>query len=233
MVIAMYNIGIISTIEEREYNYEEELNGINCNPSYLTIESIKSEIPSKDAYIIEDRGEGNSTSIFEIILILRGKFKGIIWVITEENKETLTSIKNLYLRLGINGVNSYKSEKESFILQLKNSLNYSGQSKLMDRGTIEQVEKLTLIPRNLSVMKGGKEIKLTRLEYQLLDLLLNNQGKSISYSEIHKKLWLRTDFSHYKIANLVFHLRKKIEDNPSKPDIIVTIRSIGYMLNLV
>lgn len=226
----MYTIGIISEKENKEWDYETEFKAIKCIPSYTTFEAIKEELLIKDAYIIEE--QEYDASILELILILRTKFKGILWVVTKEDLETLNKNKNLYFRLGVNGISARHSEKESFFLQLRNSLIYSDKSKIVLEKKENEKLKLELVPRNVSVIKADKEIKLTRLEYRLLELLFSNNGMSISYAEINKFLWNNESYRYYKIANLVFHLRKKIENNPSNPEFIKTIRSVGYLSDL-
>ena len=91
-------------------------------------------------------------------------------------------------------------------------------------------------PKNLTVLKNDKEVYLTRLEFIFLDLLLNNRGKAVSYEEIYQYLWPNKSEYNYniqvRISNLVFLVRKKIENDPKKPIFIKTIRSIGYMFEL-
>ena len=145
----------------------------------------------------------------------------------------------VYLQLGIEACFQMKMEPEELYFTLINLLtNYAKKGKsLLERG-IETIQKkgLELIPRNLSVsIAGGKEIPLTKKEYQALELLYNNPCKTISYEEFKEKLWVLEpdiDNKNYRIANLIFHLRNKIETNIADPKFIKTVRSKGYMLDL-
>ena len=94
---------------------------------------------------------------------------------------------------------------------------------------------IELIPNNVSVRlyPNEDEISLTRLEYQLMNLLYENPSKGITYEEIYEEVW-QTPYkdNKYRVANLVFHLREKLEKAGGKPSIIRTVRSRGYMLDI-
>nr|WP_236674834.1 winged helix-turn-helix domain-containing protein [Enterococcus sp. BWR-S5] len=91
-----------------------------------------------------------------------------------------------------------------------------------------------LLNDNRSVVIGGdREIGLTKLEYQLLELLFARDGKAVTYEEIHEDVWgKKQTFSRARIANLMFHLRQKMEVDPLYPKYVRTVRSKGYMLDL-
>ena len=76
-------------------------------------------------------------------------------------------------------------------------------------------ERLYLIAPNLSVCLGSGE-----------EILLTNE-------ELYKNVWKDTaNERKYRVANVIFHLRKKIEQDVNKPQYIKTIRSKGYMLTV-
>jgi len=80
------------------------------------------------------------------------------------------------------------------------------------------------------IAKKNEEIlKLTTTEFSLLTLLAKNQGRVLTHHYILKEIWgfgyqEQTQYLRVFIAQL----RKKIEDNPSKPSIIITVSGIGY-----
>ena len=56
---------------------------------------------------------------------------------------------------------------------------------------------------------------------------------AIKYEELYKNVWKDTaNERKYRVANVIFHLRKKIEQDVNKPQYIKTIRSKGYMLTV-
>jgi two-component system KDP operon response regulator KdpE len=81
------------------------------------------------------------------------------------------------------------------------------------------------------VLKNNEEIKLTPTEYSFLKILARNAGKVLTHNQIINELWgvnSQPDTSYLRVYAL--QLRKKIEDDPSKPEYLVTEPGIGYRL---
>jgi two-component system KDP operon response regulator KdpE len=81
------------------------------------------------------------------------------------------------------------------------------------------------------VTKKGVEIHLTSIEYALLTLLGRNVGRVLTHRTILQEVWgpNQADETQY-LRVFVGQLRKKIEDDPSHPRIILTETGIGYRL---
>lgn len=82
---------------------------------------------------------------------------------------------------------------------------------------------------NHIVRKNKEILKLTSTEFSLLYLLAKNQGRVLTHQHILKEVWgygyvEQTQYLRVFIAQL----RKKIEDNPSKPAYLITESGIGY-----
>jgi two-component system KDP operon response regulator KdpE len=76
-----------------------------------------------------------------------------------------------------------------------------------------------------------EEIKLTNIEYLLLAFFAKNIGKVLTHSIILKEVWGpgSTENSQY-LRVFIGQLRKKIEDNPSRPEMIITESGVGYRM---
>lgn len=83
------------------------------------------------------------------------------------------------------------------------------------------------------VWKNGEEIILTAMEYRLLLTLLNNRGIVLTRNKLLEELWdIEGDFVNDNTLTVyIKRLRDKIEDNPTEPNIIKTVRGIGYIIN--
>ena len=81
------------------------------------------------------------------------------------------------------------------------------------------------------VKKHEEIVKLTPIEYSLLALLIRNSGKVLTQKYILQQIWGPTfeEESQYLRVHIA-HLRKKLEDNPGKPTLIVTESGVGYRL---
>jgi two-component system KDP operon response regulator KdpE len=81
------------------------------------------------------------------------------------------------------------------------------------------------------VLKNSEEIKLTPTEYSFLKLLAQNAGKVLTHNQIIDDLWginSQPDTSYLRVYAL--QLRKKIEDDPAKPEYLITEPGVGYRL---
>ncbi|WP_207696233.1 hypothetical protein DOK67_0002035 [Enterococcus sp. DIV0212c] len=143
----------------------------------------------------------------------------------------------VYLQLGAEACFPMKMEAEELYYTLSNLLShYLNNQRHFLANTSSSRKEIELISRNLSVLIDGKqEVSLTKKEYSALEILYNSPGQTISYDELKEKLWvseINGENKNYRVANLMFHLRNKIEASTTNPRFIKTVRSKGYMLDL-
>ncbi len=83
------------------------------------------------------------------------------------------------------------------------------------------------------VYKNGECIELTASEYKLLCLFMKNPDIVLSSEQILSKLWDCNEnyVDNNTVTVYIRRLRTKIEDDPSKPQMIVTVRCMGYKWN--
>jgi DNA-binding response OmpR family regulator len=80
------------------------------------------------------------------------------------------------------------------------------------------------------VTKDGKALELTPTEYRLLATLAENTGRVLSHEQLLNKVWgyeFGEDTGYVK--RYIWYLRRKIEDDPRKPEHILTERGFGYV----
>ena len=81
----------------------------------------------------------------------------------------------------------------------------------------------------LELRVKGNTIQLTLMEAELLRHLIRNQGRVVSRKSILEEVWgLHEDTDTRAIDNFVVRLRRYIEDNPSSPRHLLTVRGVGY-----
>lgn len=81
------------------------------------------------------------------------------------------------------------------------------------------------------VMKKDKEIELTAREFEILKHLAENAGRVISRERLYETVWGEDSFGcDNTIMVHIRHLREKIEDNPTNPKYIITMKGLGYKL---
>lgn len=81
------------------------------------------------------------------------------------------------------------------------------------------------------VMKNGKEIELTAREFEILKHLAENTERVISREQLYEMVWGEDSFGCDNTMMVhIRHLREKLEDNPTKPKYIITMKGLGYKL---
>jgi len=77
----------------------------------------------------------------------------------------------------------------------------------------------------------GQEIKLTPIEYSLLRLFVTHAGKVLTHRQLLTEVWgpKAVEQTHYLRVHIA-HLREKIEEKPSRPELILTESAVGYRL---
>ncbi|MFF4276432.1 response regulator transcription factor [Streptomyces sp. NPDC001536] len=89
---------------------------------------------------------------------------------------------------------------------------------------------LKMDPQARRVWRDGRELELTRTEFELLELLVRNSGIVLDHSTIYDRIW-GYDFGpgSKNLAVYVGYLRRKL-DEPGAPQLIHTVRGVGYVL---
>jgi len=83
--------------------------------------------------------------------------------------------------------------------------------------------------QNLRLQAGNETVQLTLMESELLRYLVQNAGQPVSRKAILENVWdLHEDTDTRAIDNFIVRLRKHIEEEPSKPRHLVTVRGLGY-----
>jgi two-component system, OmpR family, alkaline phosphatase synthesis response regulator PhoP len=81
----------------------------------------------------------------------------------------------------------------------------------------------------LELRTNGNTIQLTLMEAKLLRHLIRSQGRTVSRKSILEDVWgLREDTDTRAIDNFIVRLRRYLEENPSKPRHLLTVRGVGY-----
>ncbi|WP_454193256.1 response regulator YycF [Paenibacillus sp. Marseille-Q7038] len=79
--------------------------------------------------------------------------------------------------------------------------------------------------------KGGAPLDLTHREYELLYYMAKNAGKVMTREHLLQAVWGFEYFGDVRTVDVTIRrLREKIEENPSKPETIVTRRGLGYLI---
>jgi len=94
-----------------------------------------------------------------------------------------------------------------------------------------QIGPLNIQKESGRVFKNGKEIQLTGREFLLLTYLAENANRIISKEQLYEQVWGEySSICDNTIMVHIRHIREKIEDDPSNPKQLITVKGLGYKL---
>ena len=113
--------------------------------------------------------------------------------------------------------------------QLRRYVTFSGS--FGERDDVLQCDGLVINNTTKEVLVDGEPVRLTPIEYKILHLLMQNQGRVFSIDEIYEKVWNEPSFNaENTVAVHIRHLREKIEIDPKKPKYLKVVWGLGYKI---
>lgn len=219
----MYKLGYIKVVTFDTDPYLKALKS-NCQVSEIDKSLNYSQIKDIDGILIFNDDELDTFSeVCDLILKIKKQANCLIWTVSKE-KNTISNV--VYLQLGVDGNFCEQQSIDEYRLLILNALAKNRLPKL----TEPKEFSLVLDGSNREVIiDGHNHVELTKLEYKVMNLLMENNGKTLTYKELYESVWNKPfQQSTHRIANLIFHLRSKIEPDKMHPKYIKTIRSKGY-----
>ncbi len=190
---------------------EEALERLRENPD-IGVAILDIMLPGIDGFEVCRRIRANNKQIGIIMLTARtqemDKITGLMtgaddYVTKPFSPAELTArIDALYRRLGADAV---------------------ADSEILSQGPF------VMNTRNHTLEKAGKRVRLTQVEYSILKLFMQSQGRPLSREDILSSVWGREYEGELKIVDVnIRRLRIKIEDDTANPTYITTVWGFGY-----
>jgi len=172
--------------------------------------------------IILDLGLPDADGL-EILKQLREWYQKPIIILSVRNSE------DDVIRALDSGANDYLTKPfrtGEMLARIRSALR---QNKGDELNSIFEFDDLEIDIVNHVVRKKGKVLKLTTTEFNLLALLAKNSGRVLTHQYILNQIWGHTFLEQTQYLRVyVAQLRKKIEDDPAKPALLITESGIGY-----
>jgi two-component system alkaline phosphatase synthesis response regulator PhoP len=105
-------------------------------------------------------------------------------------------------------------------------------SRPPDRSDVLRFGQLSVDLRGTSVSRAGRPVSLSAREFQLLRYLAEHPGATISREELLKEVWGYGASTFTRTVDVhIASLRQKLEQDPKRPEFILTIQGLGYKFN--
>lgn len=119
---------------------------------------------------------------------------------------------------------------------LRRTFNKNGSSSPKETNNVIQIGQIKIDTNKRQVFRKNERVRLTGMEFSLLELLVTNSGTPFSRGEILKHVWSYPDDHRIDTRVVDVHisrLRSKLENDISNPELILTARGIGYMFQKI
>lgn len=141
-----------------------------------------------------------------------------------------TADKVVGLRLGADDYLGKPFDSLELLARIEALLRRSGHQK--GSGTIA-LGDITIDLSRASASKAGRDVQLTAQEWRLLSYLAARPGQTVSRERLLEDVWrYSTDISSRTVDVHVASLRQKLETNPASPEYLITVRGLGYRLEI-
>lgn len=98
-------------------------------------------------------------------------------------------------------------------------------------GAILRCGPLELHQDTCEVRRDDAKVAVSRIEFDVLQALMSSQGRVLSRDYLLRTVWGYSNAGDGRVVdNLIYRLRGKIESDPSRPELLLTIRGFGYRM---
>lgn len=89
--------------------------------------------------------------------------------------------------------------------------------------------ELEIQPQTSTVLRAGEEVHLTRTEFRLLVELASAEGRVVTREQLLQRVWGYDYFGDTRLLDVhIRRLRRKVEPDPDEPELVLTVRGVGY-----
>lgn len=217
---AAFAVGVIDRLESEGYEVEWAQTGSGgydlALARHFDLIVLDVMLPGKNGFDIcrDLRRDGRNTPV--LMLTARGEVVDRV----------------VGLKLGADDYVQKNCEPVELMARIEALLRRSGASPTVTADRAE-IGDLRIDVKRHEVTRGGTPLSLSPVEFRLLEYLLERRGAVITREELLENVWnLSGDTLSRTVDVHVAGLRKKIEEDPRYPRLLLTIKGAGYKLTL-
>ena len=119
--------------------------------------------------------------------------------------------------------------------QLRRYTRFSGMSgaEKVKQANVYTIGGLELNEDTVEVRVDGELVKMTPMEFKILQLLMKSPGRVFSAEEIYERVWEERAINTDTVMVHVRHIREKIEINPKEPKYLKVVWGVGYKIEKI
>lgn len=162
----------------------------------------------------------------DLLQELRRNSDVYVIMLTAKSEET---DKVVGLSLGADDYLTKPFSPRELVARIKAALRRYSQASRPGDGNILTFEQLRIDVDARRVWRNDAEVELTTIEFDLLYALAEHPGRVLSREQLLQRVWGHDFYGEDRVVDVhLGHIRKKIEVNPAQPELIVTVRGVGY-----
>lgn len=210
-------IGLKYYLEQEGFSVIDSIDGNSCLKSLTNNQDL--DLVLLDINLPDQSG-------FEVFKSIK-KIKDIPVIFLTANDLEVSIVMGL--DMGADDYITKPFKAKELVSRIKTVLRRCGSS---ENKNILKVQDLIIDTNRAVVLKKGKDVMLTALEYKILLIFVLNPNQVFTREKILANIWdVNEDYVNDNALTVyIKRIREKIEDDPTNPKIILTVRGFGYKL---
>jgi len=163
----------------------------------------------------------------EVLTQLRRESDVYVIMLTAKSEET---DKIIGLSVGADDYLTKPFSPRELVARIKAALRRYGQQRSgMAEGHFLAFRRLRIDVNARQILKDDQPVELTTIEFDLLHAMGEHRGRVLSREQLLERVWGHDFYGEARVVDVhLGHIRKKIETDPSNPELIATVRGVGY-----
>ena len=163
----------------------------------------------------------------EVLTQLRRESGVYVIMLTAKSEET---DKIIGLSVGADDYLTKPFSPRELVARIKAALRRYGQQRTgITDSHVLAFRHLRIDANARQIWKDDQLVELTTIEFDLLHTLAEHRGRVLSREQLLERVWGHDFYGEARVVDVhLGHIRKKIETNPANPELIVTVRGVGY-----